>query len=173
MSQMTKTQIALLKAFLPVTFKNADALIEIIDKTEAPDICLALLTGTYEEPTFPQFSRPGYGDKPKVGTFVSFDKFTGTVKYSYEDFKRKGAYFQKVQDMSIVTLENYQKFEVKSSSPESQYKSFLTGELETQYSHSDQNNWIEKGCESPEIEAEKDRLKAVANEDDNVIVDEF
>lgn len=86
---------------------------EIIANTPNAEYATSLLLGIYEEPEIKGHTKL-IRDVPR--TFVSYNPWSDHVTYSYLEEKKKHIYINEGTDTSLITLENYEDFEVRYSS---------------------------------------------------------
>lgn len=87
--------------------EHIDALLEIANATENPQIAIELLLGIYEEPYIATcVEHPEKG----IATFKWYDKFRDRVWYSYQKKKTKAIYVDKNVDESIINIDNYEQY---------------------------------------------------------------
>ena len=75
----------IIKAALRAKFNafDVDALLEIISKTENPEVAAELLLGVYEQPEINLAVHPDYSPSQQNKMFIRYDKWRGRVYYSY------------------------------------------------------------------------------------------
>lgn len=92
---------------------NAKGLLEVIMRTENPDLSLALLSGKYEEP---KCAHKVIIKDDIVCTFMSYNAWDERVTYSFERNKTKRLHVPKGTNKEDVNKDNYLQFEVEWSS---------------------------------------------------------
>jgi hypothetical protein len=134
---MLKIERALLEAKFPTI--NVDNLLEVVMATPNIKVAIEILCGLYESPE-PIVSsvKP---DK-KEYHFVSYNKWTEEVNYSYQDAKTKASYFPKGTNEEDVTMENFDTLKCDESKG-SEWISIKTGEYSTRHSQMSLVTWID------------------------------
>jgi hypothetical protein len=91
---------------------NHDGLLEVIMRTENPDLALMFLSGKYEQP---KFAHKVIIKDEIVCTFMSYNPWDNMVTYSFERNKTKRIHVPKGLNKDI-NEDNYLQFEVEWSS---------------------------------------------------------
>ncbi|NBP00872.1 MAG: hypothetical protein EBU90_12200 [Proteobacteria bacterium] len=102
----------LLKMKFPTV--DINSLMEIISATPNPEIATEIMCGIYSEPTVGSHTRVMHKDRG-LCIFISYDKWSNEITYSYEQQETKGAYFPKGTLKEEVTMENFNSLKVSSS----------------------------------------------------------
>lgn len=114
-------------------------LLEIISATPNPNTAMEILLGMYEEPEIGECKDESILKKdPK---FLSFNKWTNKIEYSYVEEIKKSAYFPKDIDTKTITLENYKSLECEWESGKTISHSIPTGEFRTREDYCNLNDW--------------------------------
>ena len=114
-------------------------LLEIITATPNPDTAMEILLGMYEEPVIGTCGDKNLAEKdPK---FLSFNKWTNKVDYSYIEETKKSAYFPKDIDTSTITLENMDKLSCEWESSKTINFSLGTGKFQTRFDNCYLEKW--------------------------------
>jgi hypothetical protein len=100
-------------AHLQNTNINSNGLLEVIMKTENPDLALAFLSGKYVQPNF---AHKVIIKDDVVCTFVVYNPWEDRITYSYERQKTKRIYIPSSVKEEDVNAETYKQFEVSWSS---------------------------------------------------------
>ena len=118
---------------------NVDNILNVIYNTPNAEIAMELLLGIYEHPVIEQFviNNP---DTKKL-SFISYDMFNKTVRYSFEDNKRTGIYVKKGTNTDEITHENYQDYKMSWSSGDCDHFSVTLPEMETIYTEMPLHMW--------------------------------
>ena len=121
---MTKIIKALIEKSFPQS--NVEAILEVINATPKPEIAAEVLCGLYEAPIIEKraVSLSGYG--PCI--FISYDKWTDEVKFSYIHKKTKGGYFSKDIDPATITMDNFKELALNRNGDDTIWLEILTGE---------------------------------------------
>jgi hypothetical protein len=92
---------------------NHDGLLEVIMRTENPDLALMFLSGKYEQP---KFAHKVIIKNDVICTFMSYNPWDNMVTYSFERNKTKRIHVPKGTDKEYIDESNYTQFEVEWSS---------------------------------------------------------
>lgn len=97
---------------LSTVFKEdqIENLLTVCAATPNPSIGLEILLGIYKEPLIETKGLRKMNSGDQEVTFVSFDKWTNNVRFSYVKNKTVGIYVKKDTDVSQITEENYKSF---------------------------------------------------------------
>lgn len=88
--------------------ESVDKIMEVVGATPNPEMAAEILLGIYEEPKIPNAV---VNAKGLVKTATNIDYWGHRVSYSYEEETRKHLYVDEDADTSLITLDNYQKYE--------------------------------------------------------------
>jgi hypothetical protein len=118
-------------------------LMEVVCATPNPEMATEILLGVYEKPEVPNIIFENNVKK----TVVSVDYWQNIVSYSFEEEVRKHMYVEDSLDTSVITLENWKKFD--NAYGKSNIKSFYlpTGEIKTKNSHTSIGDWLSRELE--------------------------
>ena len=90
---MNKIVKALLEAKFPTV--NVDDLLEIVNATPNPIVATEVLCGLYKQPDIPEKAKDSHSEVNR--TFISFDKYTDLVEYSFNRRKYKEIWVLKTE----------------------------------------------------------------------------
>lgn len=144
---MEKIMKALLAAKNPTL--NVDALLEVVNATTNPQVATEILCGLYTEPLiFSLSDLSRISENKDECRFISYDKWTDTVVYSYLKHEVISMYLPKETDIVLITLDNYKEHKVNWRSDGST-KSFdlHTGKKVEAKSEATLEEWQRKGYE--------------------------
>lgn len=133
----------IIQELLKMKFPTVDinSLMEIINATPNPELATEIMCGIYTEPTVGSHTRVQHKSKG-VCTFKSYDKWTNTLVYSYQEESTKGAYFPKGTEKKDINMDNFESMKV-SSGPETVWCYIPTGEYRTQQNSTSFEEWME------------------------------
>jgi len=97
---------AILRIALGTKFaaENIDAVLQVINATPDPEIATEILLGIYVDPMLTMSLTCKCQGTNEVGirTFISYDKFSKKVKYSYEYYNNTQYYFPEGMDIKSI-----------------------------------------------------------------------
>jgi hypothetical protein len=106
---------------------NVDSLMEIIVATPNTTVATEILCGIYVEPVFIQDKLTSEGT---ARTFMSYDKWTEQINYSYLQEQTVYCYFPETVDKATITADNYKSLECDYGMSRSYRYGVKTGKLE-------------------------------------------
>jgi hypothetical protein len=133
----------IIQELLKMKFPTVDinSLMEIISATPNPEIATEIMCGIYVEPIVGSHTRVQHKNRG-VCTFISYDKWTNNLVYSYQEETNDGGYYPKGTVKTDLTLENYKSLKV-SSSGDSVWLTIPTGEIRTLKGSTIFQEWME------------------------------
>lgn len=128
--QQVMTSIERVALSTKYSAEQIDNLIEIASATSNPTLAIEIMLDIYEEPTFKEYTL--LNDDPKFDCkFVRYDKWTHTVWYEYTKPDSVEVRIDKDTDTSLITIENYEDFQVDYKHNNSMWYTVPTGKTKT------------------------------------------
>lgn len=133
----------IIQELLKMKFPTVDinSLMEIINATPNPELATEIMCGIYTEPTVGSHTRIQHKSKG-VCCMKSYDKWTNSLVYLYEEECVKAAYFPKGTLKQEINMENFDSMKVSSSS-DTVWLSIPTGEFRTLSNSMSYQDWME------------------------------
>jgi hypothetical protein len=130
-----------IKALLELKFPgtNVEAIMDVISATPNPELATEILCGLYEEKVV-ENTRVQHKNEG-VLTFVSYDKWSDRIRYSYEEVQTKGGYFPKGTKKEDISLETFESMNCRSSTPDCEYIYIPTGVIANEKSYMSFESW--------------------------------
>jgi hypothetical protein len=135
--------VKIIQELLKLKFPTVDInnLMEIINATPNPELATEIMCGIYCEPNVGSHTRVQHKNKG-VCTFKSYDKWTNSLVYLYEEEATKGAYFPKDTLKKDINMDNFESMKVSSGS-DSVWLVIPTGEFRTLSNSMSYQDWME------------------------------
>ena len=138
----TNKKVKIIQELLKMKFPTVDinSLMEIISATPNPELATEIMCGIYVEPTVGSHTRVQHKNRG-VCTFISYDKWTNNLVYSYQEESTKGAYFPKGTEKKDINMDNFESMKV-SSGTDTVWYHIPTGEYRTQQNSTSFEEWM-------------------------------
>jgi hypothetical protein len=117
---------------------NVDNIMEIIVATSNPRVATEILCGIYVEPEFVKDKLTSEGT---ARTFMSYDKWTEQIQYSYLNEVTDYCYFPDTVDKNTITRNNYKSLKCGYSDNASYRYGVKTGVMETRTDWCSVRDW--------------------------------
>jgi hypothetical protein len=143
----------IIQELLKMKFPTVDinSLMEIIAATPNPEIATEIMCNIYEEPKIGSHTRVMHKDRGLL-TFISYDKWTDKLEYSYVENSTQGGYFPRNTKKEDITMDNFESMKISSSTEGAVWLSIPTGKTRNCTSTTSFSTWMSWEYAPTEVE---------------------